>query len=215
MQWQKKNWEYVEDMECTEQLKGYYACNIELDRAMEKLLYELECAGVDDKTVIMITPDHYPYGLEADIGDEYAIWREILGRDVETEFELYKSCLLLYCPSTKDAPTIDKPCYSADILPTLLNLFGFEYDSRLLMGCDIFSDSEGLAVMSNHSFISELGRYNAETEEFIPNDGVTFTSEEELAEYIDDISAKINNTFKISAKILETDYYGYILKDKK
>ena len=208
-----KNWKYVENLECSEQLKGYYACNIELDRAMEKLLAELEEAGVADNTVIMITPDHYPYGLESDMGDEYAVWHEMLGRDVETEFELYKSCLLLYCQSTKNAPTVNKPCYSADILPTLLNLFGFEYDSRLLMGSDIFSDSEGLAVMSNHSFISELGKYNSNTDEFIPNDGVTFASEEELNKYIDDINAKINNTFKISAKILETDYYRYVLKD--
>ncbi|MBR6645210.1 MAG: sulfatase-like hydrolase/transferase [Clostridia bacterium] len=208
-----KNWEYVKDLKCSEQLKGYYACNIELDRAMEKLLSELEKAGVADKTVIMITPDHYPYGLEADIGDEYSVWREILGRDVETEFELYKSCLLLYCPSTKNAPTVEKPCYSADILPTLLNLFGFEYDSRLLMGSDILSQSEGLAVMSNHSFISELGRYNATTEEFIPNDENTFVSEEEKEEYIQDMNSRINNIFKISAKILETDYYGYVLRD--
>ena len=208
-----KNWEYVEDLQCSEQLKAYYACNIELDRAMEKLLAELEAANIADKTVIMITPDHYPYGLEADTGDEFAVWYEMLGHDVDTEFELYKSCLLLYCPSTENAPTIDKPCYSADILPTLLNLFGFEYDSRLLMGSDILSDSEGLAIMSNHSFISELGTYNASTDEFIPNNENTFASEQEAEEYIEDMNAKINNIFKISAKILETDYYGYVLRD--
>ncbi len=209
----EKNWKYVEDLDCSDTLKAYYACNIELDRAMEKLLYELNEAGIADKTVIMITPDHYPYGLEADGIDEYVIWEEILNRKVDTEFELYKSCLLLYCQSTKDAPVIDKPCYSADVLPTLLNLFGFEYDSRLLAGCDILSSAEGLAVMSNHSFISEYGIYNAETKEFTVTDKTAFSSDEDIEKYVTETNAKINNTFKISARILETDYYRYIFSN--
>lgn len=209
-----KNWEHVASLDCSEELKAYYACNIELDRAMEKLISELEAAGIADKTVIMITPDHYPYGLEQDSRDEFSVWREMLGHDVDTEFELYKSTLLLYCPGTENAPVIEKPCFSADILPTLLNLFGFEYDSRLLMGNDILSDSEGLVIMSNHSFISEYGMYNADTEEFTVYNESLFSSEKEKEIYIEDTNAKINNIFKISAKILETDYYGYILKDK-
>ncbi len=209
----EKNWKYVEDLDCSDTLKAYYACNIELDRAMEKLLYELNEAGVADKTVIMITPDHYPYGLEDDGMDEYVIWEEILGHEVDTEFELYKSCLLLYCQSTKNAPVIDKPCYSADILPTLLNLFGFEYDSRLLAGRDILSSAEGLAVMSNHSFISDCGIYNAETKEFTVTDETAFSSDEDVEKYVDTTNAKINNMFKISARILEKDYYRYIFNN--
>lgn len=205
-----KNWHFVEHLDCSDTLKAYYACNIELDRAMEKLLYELNEAGVADKTVIMITPDHYPYGLEADGIDEYIIWQELLGHKVDTEFELYKSCLLLYCQGTENAPTIEKPCYSADILPTLLNLFGFEYDSRLLAGSDILSSSSGLAIMSNHSFISEYGIYNAETKEFTVTDDSAFSSDDEIENYVEKTNAKINNTFKISARILETDYYNYI-----
>lgn len=60
----RKNWDLVKELECSDLLKGYYACNIELDRAIAKLLEELQAAGIAEKTVIAITPDHYPYGLE-------------------------------------------------------------------------------------------------------------------------------------------------------
>ncbi len=205
-----KNWSVVKDLDCSHTLKAYYACNIELDRAMEKLLSELNAAGVADKTVISITPDHYPYGLEQDEGDKYAIWTEILGHAVEPQFELYESCFLLYCQGTENPPTIDKYCYSVDILPTLLNLFGFEYDSRLLMGSDIMSESDGLVVFNNRSFITELGKYNSVTREFTPFDASVFQSEDEMKEYVSSVKAMVNNKFKMSTKVLEEDYYRYI-----
>ena len=205
-----KNWNLVKDLDCSEQVKGCLACNIELDRAVEKLLAELNAAGVADKTVIAITPDHYPYGLEADGGDTYAVWRELLGHEVETTFELYKSCFLLYCQGDESAPVVDKYCYAADILPTLLNLFGFEYDSRLLTGSDILSTSEGLVIFSDRSFITDYGKYDAGIGEFTPHDPTCFPSEEKEQEYVASMKAAVNNRFKTSAKILEKDYYGYL-----
>lgn len=205
-----KNWHLVEDLPCSDMLKSYYACNIELDRAMQALMFALEEAGVADRTVITITPDHYPYGLEDKTGDIYGAWEELLGHEVDLEFELYKSCFLLYCSGTKNPPVIDKVCYSADILPTLLNLFGFEYDSRLLAGSDILSDSDGLVILSNRAFITPYGSYNATEDEFIPSDPDYFSNEEEMEEYVESMQAVVNNTLGISAKILETDYYGYL-----
>ena len=206
-----KNWEAVKNLTCSENLKAYYACNIELDKAMEALLKRLNEEGVADKTVIAITPDHYPYGLEQDGADKYAIWRELLGHDVEPNFELYKSNFILYCQGTKDAPTIDKYSSSLDVLPTLLNLFGFEYDSRLLMGSDILSDSEQLVIFSDRSFITEKGMYNSSAKEFTLLEGVApFATEAEEKEYIEQYKKMINNRFQVSAKILENDYYGYL-----
>lgn len=204
-----KNKDLVKHLDCSETLKAYIACNIELDRAMEKLLQELNAAGVADKTVIMITPDHYPYGLEQE-ADKYGVWREILGHEVDTTFELYKSQLILYCQGTKDAPTIDKYCSAIDILPTVLNLFGFEYDSRLLTGRDILSTSGALVQFLDRSFITDKGKYNAKTKVFTPFEGVTFASEEEKKNYVDSVKKIVSNNFKISAMILENDYYGYL-----
>ncbi len=206
-----KNWDAVKDLDCSDNLKAYFACNIELDKAMEALLKRLNEEGIADKTVIAITPDHYPYGLEKDGTDKYAAWRELLGHDVDTTFELYKSNFILYCQGTKDAPTIDKYCYSVDILPTILNLFGFEYDSRLLMGSDILSTANQLVIFSDRSFITERGMYSADTKEFTLFEGVeAFESEEEKDKYLSGYKSIINNKFQISARMLETDYYGYV-----
>jgi len=204
-----KNKDLVKHLDCSEAIKAYIACNIELDRAMEKLLAELNAAGVADKTVIMIAPDHYPYGLEQET-DKYGIWRELLGHDVDTTFELYDSQLILYCQGTENAPTIDKYCSSIDILPTVLNLFGFEYDSRLLTGRDILSTSGSLVQFLDRSFITDKGKYDAKAKTFTPFEGVTFASKEEEKEYVDSVKKIVSNNFKISSMILENDYYGYL-----
>ncbi|WSI02965.1 LTA synthase family protein [Sedimentibacter sp. MB31-C6] len=196
-----KNKEVVDNLDYSENVKAYLSCNIELDKAMESLIYNLEQAGIAEDTLIAISPDHYPYGLSNDQISELA------GHQVESEYELYKSVFLLWSKDMK-AETIDKPCSSLDILPTISNLMGLNYDSRLLMGRDIFSDSEPLVIFSNRSWITDKVYYNAETEEIKVREGF-----ETNYEYIDRISAEVKNRFKYSAEILENDYYRLLFDD--
>ncbi len=193
-----KNKEYVKDLPYTEAGRAYIATQIEFDRAMEYLLDQLEEAGIADKTLIAISADHYPYGLEDHEIDDLA------GHTVEKNFELYKSTLILYTKGMESV-TIEKPCSSLDIIPTLSNLLGLEYDSRLLMGRDIFSDSQPLVIFLNRSFITDKGRYNAVTQKFIPID-----DEQVNEEYIHEIMNTIDEKFYFSAKILDKDYYKHI-----
>ncbi len=208
-----KNWALVENLTCSDKLKAYYACNIELDRAMQSLLAKLEAAGIADKTVIALSPDHYPYGLldSENKENEYHYFDEMLGHPVETNFELFKSIFILYCPGMEEPITIDKYAASLDILPTLSNLFGLEYDSRLMMGRDILSDSDPLVIFSNRSWITDRGRYNAQTKTFEPAAGVTFADDEAQKDYIAQINKTVNNRFTVSALILDTDYYAKVL----
>lgn len=195
----EKNKELVEGLDMSDTAKAYLACQIELDRAVENLMNQLEEAGVLERTLIMITPDHYPYGLNNEFISELA------GKSVDDDFELYHSTLLLYTPNME--PTvIDKPCSSLDVLPTLSNLMGLEYDSRLFVGRDIFSDSDPLVILYSHNFITDKGRYNALTNEFIEAPGAE-VDEVYVKEIMDQVEAK----FYYSAKVLEEDYYDYIL----
>ena len=178
---------------------AYMATQIELDKAMEYLLKRLEEAGVADKTLIAISADHYPYGLEKVDIDNLA------GHEVESNFELYKSDFILYTESMTPE-TIDRPVSSLDIIPTISNLLGLNYDSRLLMGVDMFSDTDPLVIFNNRSFITDKGKYNAVTKQFIPNEGVTVDEGYRKA-----ISEEIDRKFYYSAKILETDYYAKVL----
>ena len=105
---------------------------------------------------------------------------------------------------------IDKPCSSLDMVPTISNLFGLAYDSRLYMGKDILSDSDPLVIFSNRSFITDKVMYNSKTKE------ITKLTEEELpTDYISTMNKIVNNKFLISESILDEDYYSYILSELK
>lgn len=195
-----KNKMAVEDLPYSMEAKAYIACNIELDLALEKLLKDLEAKGIADKTVIALSADHYPYGLEKDKIDELA------GHVVEENFELYKSNFILWSGAIKEPIVIDKPCSSLDIAPTISNLFGLSYDSRLYMGTDILSDSNPLVIFSNRSFINDKVKYNSKTKEI-----TKFTDEELPEDYIKNMNQIVKNKFLISESILDEDYYSYIL----
>ena len=200
-----KNKALVKDLSYSEHVKAYLACQIELDRAMGELISRLEEAGVAEDTLIAISPDHYPYGLTLDeIG-------ELAGHKVEENFELYKGIFLLWSKGMTPVQ-IDKPCSSMDILPTLSNLMGVEYDSRLLMGRDILSDAPPLVIFSNWSWLTDKARYNSKLRKLIPADGeseATITKEYKTA-----IAKQVNGKFTYSTKILDKNYYAEIFKER-
>lgn len=197
-----KNKALVQDLPYSEDGKAYIACQIELDRALEALIKKLEEAGVADHTVIAMSADHYPYGWE-----KYKL-NELAGHEVDPNFEIYKNHFILWCEGMKENIVIEKPCSSLDILPTLSNLFGLEYDSRLLMGQDILSESEPLVVLANRSFITDKVMYNSATGE------TTLLTQDPLPEnYIDNLNKIVKNKFTISKSILEEDYYRAVFPE--
>lgn len=191
-----KHRDEVEDLPYSEPVKAYLACNMELEYALEDLLAQLEEAGKLDDTVIALTADHYPYGLS---NEEYAELRGV--EELEPEFELYRNAFLLWTPGIEPV-TVDKACSNLDILPTLLNLFGIDYDSRLLMGTDLFGDISPIVVFYDHSFITDKIFYNAMTGEVTPR-----TEEEIPQDYVLQYRGIVNERFTYSARIIETDYY--------
>ncbi len=193
-----KNRHYVDHLPYSDAAKAYIAANKELDLALEYLLEELEKAGVAERTLIVLSADHYPYGLPKKDIDALA------GHEVEQNFELYKSSLLIYAKGMEPM-TIDRPVSSLDILPTISNLLGLEFDSRLLMGTDMFSDSEALVIFNNRSFITEKGRYNSLTRVFESAD-----QEAPDKEYVDRLIDSVSKKFYFSAQILDKDYYRLV-----
>jgi lipoteichoic acid synthase len=98
---------------------------------------------------------------------------------------------------------VEKVGSNPDVLPTILNLFGIEYDSRLIMGQDLLSDKEGLVVFANRSWISDKVKYNSVTSEIIAR----FEDIEVDNEYIEKLNNLVDNQFKISNLILQNNYY--------
>lgn len=194
-----KNKNLVEGLAYSDISKAYIASNLELEFAVKSLLDKLEEAGIAENTVIALSPDHYPYGLPKENIDEIA------GHRVEDNFELYKSKLIIWKKGMEPV-VVDKPCSSLDINPTLSNLFGLEYDSRLLMGRDILSDTPPLVIFSNWSWITDRARYNSKTNRVEFTDG----TEKDTA-YVRKINRMVADRYKYSVKILENDYYARVV----
>ena len=195
-----KNRDAVKDLPYSEPVKAYIACNLELEYALEYLMQRLEQAGVADKTCIVLTNDHYPYGLTE---DEY---NELAGQTLDTTFEKYRNSFICYVPGLSENIVVDEYCSTADILPTLLNLFGVDYDSRLLAGTDVLSSGLHVAVLSDKSFLTKAFRYDAGTETVIPADENTTVSGKLAEAY----RLYVDSRFQLSGNILNSDYYAHV-----
>lgn len=147
-----------------------------------------------------MSTDHYPYGLD------FKTIEEFVGEPIDRSFDIYKSNLIIYTPNMEEI-IVDEPTSSLDIIPTLSNLLGLDYDSRLLMGKDVFSDAKPLVIFRDSSFITEKGRYNTETNTFQSN-----AVDDPDPSYNDFYQRKIDEKFYYSAKILELDYYRILFE---
>ena len=196
----KKNKELVEDLEYSEHAKAYLATQIELDRSLELLLIRLEESGKLEDTVIALVGDHYPYDLELDVINELSDFER------DAVVGINKSNFILW-NSEMDTVEVNKVGSQIDVLPTILNLFGVDYDSRLIIGSDILSESDGLAMFSNNSWVTDKGIYYSNSNKFVPNEGVVIDDE-----YINFINRDVINKKKASKKIMELDYYKYLFK---
>ena len=193
-----RNKELVKDLDKSTAIKAYIAAQKELDKALEELLNKLEADGKLDDTVIVLSADHYPYGLTTDQISE------VMNIE-DSKFDVHKNNLVIWSSTMKEPIEINKYGESLDILPTVLNLFGIDFDSRLLMGRDLLSNSDGLVIFNDRSWITDKGKYNASTKVFTP-----FNNEQVDEDYIESINTKVYNKFVISKNILETNYYKYV-----
>ena len=188
-----KNKESVSSLNYSNKMKSYIAANKELDLAMEYLINYLDNKKLLDDTLIVISPDHYPYGLTCDE------LNDISDNDRCNKFELYHTSLIMYNPDIKKTE-VNKVVSGIDILPTIFNLFGIEYDSRLLMGVDALSDKEGIAILSDRSWISDYGTYDSISNKFSSKKRVN-------DDYVDRINNIVSEKVSVSSAILEKNYY--------
>lgn len=193
-----KHKEDVAELPYSEEGRAYIACNMELDLALQYLLEQLEAAGKLENTVICLSADHYPYAMEV------ANLEELAGKELAGSLEIYRNNLILW-NSEMETVTVEKPACSMDVLPTLLNLFGFSYDSRLYTGRDILSDSAPLVIFSDRSFITDRVSYykKGKTTEWL-------NGTEEDEEYFEAVKKQVKGLYNYAAGILNNDFYRYV-----
>lgn len=189
-----KNYNRVKDLSYGTSSKAYLATQIELNDALELLISKLEEHNRLDDTVIVILPDHYPYGL--DIGSI----NELSSHQKDDVIGVNESSLIIWNSKMKNV-TVDKVCMSIDVLPTVYNLFNIEYDSRLFAGNDILSNKAGLAIFNKRSWVTDRGKYYGSSNKY--------TGDMDNA-YIDNINSIMNNRINISKLIVKNNYYKYL-----
>ncbi len=192
-----KNRNAVNGLNVSTSGKAYVATQIELDKALEYLINKLDEVGKLDNTVIVLLADHYPYKLDMKTINSLSSYER------DNIVEVNHNNLIIWNSQMEDTH-IDKPCMSSDVIPTIYNLFGIEFDSRLFTGVDILSPSSGLAVFSNMSWKSEAGTYFAS--------GSKFVGDAPSEDYVSNMNSIVKNRLSIAKLIVKTDYYKYLLK---
>ena len=203
----RAHWDETASLEgqCSDTIRAYIACQVDLDRAVGYLLEQLEAEGILDDTVIAICADHYPYGLD----NEHL--SELYGYEVTNTVLRDHNRLILWCGCLEDEDPIivDTPTMSIDMLPTLLNLFGIEYDSRLLPGRDVFSDAMPLYFNAGYDWRTDLGTYLSSRATFYPDD-----PDAEIPEgYVEAVRAIVANRINYCSGVLSSNYFRYLFGD--
>ena len=191
----------------------YYICyQMELENALTQLIEKLEEYGIADDTVIALTGDHYPYGLckSTTYNNSEDYLSDLLGVNYQYSWERDSNSFICWSGCLENelkdyAVEVSEPCSSIDIVPTLSNLFGLEFDSRLFAGRDALSDAEALVFWNNHSWVTSKGKYDAVDAEFHPAEGVEVDDG-----YVDRINTIVNNKIYYSRQMVYTDFWGYL-----
>ena len=198
------------------QVQAYVAANLELENALAYLLEQLEAAGIAEDTVICMSADHYPYLLAEPETDYYNELRGVV--DSERDTDRYRNALVLWCGGMENAVTVTEPCSAVDIVPTLSNLFGLEYDSRLLSGRDVLdkdydagsaSGSIPLVILptsSGNSWATAAGVFEASTRTFNARPGVTVEED-----YVSRVNNIVALQYNYAQQLIARDYYRVAL----
>lgn len=194
------------------QVQSYVAANLELENALTYLLEQLEAAGIAEDTVICMSADHYPYLLAEPETDYYNELRGVV--DSERDTDRYRNALVLWCGGMENAVTVTEPCSAVDIVPTLSNLFGLEYDSRLLSGRDVLDKDYNagsaagsiplviLPTSSGNSWATAAGVFEASTRTFNARPGVTVEED-----YVSRVNNIVALQYNYAQQLIARDYY--------
>lgn len=195
------------------ELKRYLSKMTVLDKALEELLNELKENNELDNTVIVLYGDHFPYGLTDDQINEYLTANNAsytVNRNSTTRNDVDRTPLIIYNSEfAEENGPVEVTDYTSiiDLLPTILNMFDLDYDPRLYLGTDVFSDSHvSRTVFADGSWEDERAYYYAPSSKITYVDG----AEQYTAEEIKEINQEISKRQQMSASAIKSDYFNYL-----
>lgn len=116
----------------------------ETDYMMELLVKELKEREIFDKTTIVVLTDHYLYTLSD---------KSILDKYKNTSNNLINHTPFFIYTNNRDKKTIKTVTSQLNVLPTVLNLFGIDYNPNYYIGQDALSNNyQKLVFFSDYSW---------------------------------------------------------------
>lgn len=198
----KENIEVVEKRfpNAIENYKVYLAKAMETDKAIGNLMEELTSKGKMDDTVIVLYSDHTPPKFDQDTLTMFT--DEVDRNDGNNQF---LSPLIMYFEGI--APQkISNLGSTVDLLPTLANLFDFDFDPRFYLGTDIFDESTNHFVyFQNGDWITEYGSYDNADSRYLKNTNSESLSREEISK----INLRLIHFHNLSNLIYSENYFKY------
>lgn len=185
-------------------LKRYLSKLTELDKALEELLKRLDDAGELENTVLVMYADHYPYGLPDNT------LQKAFDYDITKNYEVDRTPFIIYNAGTQGKLSSNLTSYM-NIVPTVANLFDLDYDPRLYMGQDLFSETfNNRLVFADGSWQTKDAFYNATSGKISYYGDVKYTNEQ-----IIENNQEIRDMIKMSNLAITSNYFDYLGKGLK
>lgn len=159
----------------------------ETDNMVGLLIQALKDNGLYDNTVIVAYADHYLYTLDD---------KSILDKYKETSNNLINHTpFFIWSSDLGQLTSISKVNMQMDILPTVLNLFGIDYNSNNYIGHDILSnDFKGYAFFSDYSWYD--GKVYVENQQITNGKKMSTNKLDSMNNLISDVIKKNDLTLK-------------------
>lgn len=139
----------------------YLAANLELEYMVQDLLNTLIETGRIEDTVIVLSGDHYPYGLDEESIQYATNTQEALG------LEIHNTPFVIYHQDLKSAQFNDV-FSTIDVTPTIANMFGFDLDYHAILGRDVMDDTSNTVRFQNGSILNQYFAFDVQKQnEFI------------------------------------------------
>lgn len=163
----------------------------ETDNMVGLLIQALKDNGLYDNTVIVAYADHYLYTLDD---------KSILDKYKETSNNLINHTpFFIWSSDLGQLTSISKVNMQMDILPTVLNLFGIDYNSNNYIGHDILSNN-----FKGYAFFSDYSWYDGKV--YVENQQIT-NGKKMSKNKLDSMNNLISNVIKKNDLTLKYDYF--------
>ncbi|MGM9876224.1 MAG: LTA synthase family protein [Bacilli bacterium] len=169
----------------------------ETDYMIELLMQELETRSLLDNTTIVVFTDHYLYTLSD---------QSIFNNYKETNNNLINHTPFFIWTNNKDKKVVKEVTSQLNVLPTILNLFGIEYNQNYYIGNDALNPNyQGIVFFSDYSW------YDGN----VYVDGGIVTNNKEINEIsLEDKNYYINYLIKKNDLTLKYNYFKQIKENK-